>query len=243
MDRKRSLVFLLTFVFLPACANKASGDGTAKSTTSAESASTSASSSRATATTTGTASAANPASSAPKPPGWESAKECDEAGIPEASKDKFKEVKNTLGAIVRGSESAYEREQLSTQLLDGQQGNVLTHALCLSSVPSLDAVPKGTKELAKPAIFEKGDDSSGWRCLRFSLSDPSYFQYKYTKGSGYLGPVRGLPDPGPDGFEASAVGDLNGDGKTSLFTRVGVVNNVTHTVKVSKQLYCADPAE
>ena len=38
------------------------------------------------------------------------------------------------------------------------------------------------------------------------------------------------PDPGPDGFEASAEGDIDGNGKTSLFTRVGKVDKKTQTL-------------
>jgi type IV pilus assembly protein PilA len=117
------------------------------------------------------------------------------------------------------------------------------HVLCPSSEPTLASVPKGTKELASRDVFEHAPQTNGWACLRFELSDPTYYQYKYTKGSGYLGPARGLPDPGPDGFEASAVGDLDGNGKTSLFTMVGVVNKETKAVLLSTDVYCSDPGE
>jgi hypothetical protein len=35
---------------------------------------------------------------------------------------------------------------------------------------------------------------------------------RYRIGGNYKGPARGDPDPGPNGFEVSAEGDLDGDG-------------------------------
>ncbi len=72
--------------------------------------------------------------------------------------------------------------------------------------------------------FETGDDKAGWRCLKFSMTQPHYYQYGYTVGGPYKGPAVGGPDPGPNGFEAWAVGDLDGDGVTSLFTRTGKID-------------------
>ena len=61
-------------------------------------------------------------------------------------------------------------------------------------------------------------------------------------GGGYLGPQRGGPDPGPDGFEVAAEGDLDGDGETSLFTRVGKLNPDTGEIEVFP-LFIADEFE
>lgn len=75
------------------------------------------------------------------------------------------------------------------------------------------------------------------------VESPIYFQYRYTRGAGYVGPSRGLPNPGPDGFEVAAIGDLDGDGRTSIFTRFGTVDRERGELKLSTQFYCEDPGE
>ena len=96
---------------------------------------------------------------------------------------------------------------------------------CKSATPVPATPPSGVKYQPVPtgADYDTGDAESGWRCLKFSMNTPQYFQYGYTVGGPYLGPKHGGPDPGPNGFEAWAVGDLDGDGVTSLFTATGKV--------------------
>lgn len=130
---------------------------------------------------------------------------------------KTAEAKNTIGAITRGAAASYERELLSP-------AGALTHALCGAAQPVPAQVPSGMKYMPLNTAghdFESGDATHGWRCLRFSINSPIYYQYEYRVGGGYKGPARGCPDPGPNGFEVSAEGDLDGNGKTSLFTRTG----------------------
>ncbi len=126
------------------------------------------------------------------------------------------EAKSTTGAIARGAVAAWEREHPAARSV--------VHRLCESASPVPADVPKAAKYEPSPQPgkdFLTGDDSKGWRCLRFELSSPMRFRYDYRAGGGYKGPARGGPDPGPRGFEASAEGDLDGDGKTSLFTITG----------------------
>jgi hypothetical protein len=133
---------------------------------------------------------------------------------------KTAEAKNTIGAITRAAVAAYERESFA-----GALGSPVLHKLCKSapSVPS--AVPRGVKYASQSSDWQTGDDLTGWRCLKFEMSSPQYFRYTYTQGGPYLGPARGGPDPGPDGFEVAAEGDLDGNGKTSLFTRIGKIDS------------------
>jgi hypothetical protein len=140
---------------------------------------------------------------------------------------KTAEAKNTMGAITRAAVAAYERERT---LPDGS----ITHRLCGSapSVPS--SVPRGTKYQPR-SDFETGDGDNGWKCLYFALSEPIRFRYTYTRGGPYKGPARGGPDPGPNGFEVAAEGDLDGNGVTSLFTRIGQVRG--GSVVVSTELF------
>jgi type IV pilus assembly protein PilA len=244
MTRSSKLTLVIASLMLCQCGDKKSP--AAASTTSSDAAPTK-SSAKPSASSPHAASSEKPPASSGKL-GWEDAKPCDETGVDYLSATKTSEAKNALGAIVRGAQASYEREQMPTELLgDGEVGTQLTHALCKSSTAVPVDVISGKKyqpDETPGKDFDTGDrNTAGWKCLRFSMSDPIYYQYKYTQGSGYVGPARGLPDPGPDGFEASATGDLDGNGKTSLFTIVGVVNKTTRTVKVSTSLYCADPGE
>jgi hypothetical protein len=148
---------------------------------------------------------------------------------------KSSEARNTVAAIARGAAASYEREGI-----DG------AHRFC-SSAPSVPAgVPSGRKYQPNSADgqdFRSGDASTGWRCLKFELTTPHYYQYSYRQGGDYLGPARGGPDPGPFGFEAAAVGDLDGDGVTSLFTRTGRIDPRTGNVVLSPELFVADERE
>jgi hypothetical protein len=151
---------------------------------------------------------------------------------------KTAEAKNTVGAIARAAVTAYEREDLQAQ--------AIVHRLCKSAIAVPTRVPAGTKyapSTAGKVDFETGDDRAGWRCLRFAMTDPHYYQYEYRQGGPYKGPARGGPDPGPNGFEVSAEGDLDGNGKTSLFTRIGTIDPKTHSVKVSTEIFISDEFE
>lgn len=170
-------------------------------------------------------------------------RECEMEGLAYLDRAKITEALNTLGALVRDAQAAYERERTPTNILgDGSPEAQFTHDLCKSSSVVPLEVPRGGKTQPSATDFG-GDAETGWKCLKFVIESPIYFQYRYTRGSGYLGPSRGLPNPGPDGFEVSAIGDLDGDGRTSIFTRHGVVNRETSTLTVSTQVFCEDPDE
>jgi len=149
---------------------------------------------------------------------------------------KTSEAKNTVGAISRGATAAYERESV------GHDG----HRLCKSAAPVPAFVPRSKKY--QPATqpgsdYDTGDRETGWRCLKFSLTQPHYYQYSYNAGGNYKGPARGGPDPGPNGFEVAAEGDLDGDGKTSLFTRIGTLDPQTGYLKIGSQIFIVDEFE
>ncbi len=149
---------------------------------------------------------------------------------------KTAEAKNVVGAISRAAVAAYERESLSAQ------GSV-SHRLCKSAPPVPAKVPANAKYAPSDTDYGGGDDERGWRCLKFAMSSPQYYQYEYRQGGPYKGPARGGPDPGPGGFEISAEGDLDGNGKTSLFTRTGKVDPKTGSIRLSTELFVADEFE
>lgn len=132
---------------------------------------------------------------------------------------KTSEAKNTIGAIARGARASYEREPFA------EGSETASHALCKSAIAVPSFVPAGVKyQPATSADFDTGDRDTGWKCLRFSMTQPFYYQYHYQQGAGYLAAAA---SPGPDGYEAAARGDLDGDGDTSLFSVTGRVTSGT----------------
>ena len=132
---------------------------------------------------------------------------------------KSAEAKTTIGAIAREAAAAYEREQEP----DRTGG---AHRLCETGnpVPASMTSVKGMKyqpSSAPGADFNAGSATTGWPCLKFTMVSPMYYRYQYHKGSGYLAPSVA---PGPNGFEASAQGDLDGNGAFSTFARTGTVS-------------------
>ena len=148
---------------------------------------------------------------------------------------KTAEAKNTIGGITRAAAAAYERETYSNELLpDGASSAVTMHALCGSALAFVPAAPPANKKYQPQTgdnlDFNTGDQLNGWKCLKFQMSEPIYYQYTYNKGSG----VCGAGAPGT-GFETCAKGDLDGNGTFSTFARSADVRN--GSVVVSTELY------
>ena len=57
------------------------------------------------------------------------------------------------------------------------------------------------------------------------------------------GAARGGPDPGPNGFEVAAEGDLDGDGKTSLITITAAIDPITGRLEVAPTVFAVDELE
>jgi hypothetical protein len=151
-------------------------------------------------------------------------------------KAKSAEARNYLGILARSVVAAYERERLDAK------GTV--HKLCKSATPVPAVVPAAKKYMPSDTPgedFSRGDASTGWACLGFDSLGPVYYQYDYRAGGNYKGPKRGGPNPGKDGFEVSAEGDLDGDGTTSLFTRTGKIEKGTLTLDT--QIFVSDELE
>src|SRR5262249_48881357 len=111
-----------------------------------------------------------------------------------------------------------------------------------SAVPVPAAVPRGvTYQPRAGADFDSGDPTTGWRCLKFALTEPFPCQLTYRAGGNYKGPKRGGPDPGPNGFEAAGECDGNGDGRTGLISRIGQVRN--DTVVLATEVFVVDEKE
>ncbi|WP_437539343.1 prepilin-type N-terminal cleavage/methylation domain-containing protein [Sorangium sp. So ce726] len=147
---------------------------------------------------------------------------------------KTSEAKNTVGAITRGAAAAYERETSASQILaGGGTSAAASHELCDSAAAAVPAaIPQGTKYQPNSAAgqdFNNGSAVLGWPCLKFTISQPIYYQYQYLRGANNThAALTGAPAVGAGllGFEASAVGDIDGDGTAfSGFARGGTISN------------------
>jgi type IV pilus assembly protein PilA len=146
---------------------------------------------------------------------------------------KTAEAKNTIGGIAAAAAAAYERETADNEMLaDGATSKVSLHSLCASAAGRVPAATPGAKKYqpstADGVDFNSGNTTTGWKCLKFSMTEPIYYSYAYVTGTG-----SNLAGATAAGFEASAVGDLNGDAAgsvapgptTSFFARGADVRN------------------
>jgi type IV pilus assembly protein PilA len=159
---------------------------------------------------------------------------------------KSAEAKNTIGAISRSAQAAFERQLANSLIKDnGASESSGDRALCETAIPVPGSLAQvaGAKYQPKTAPtedFNQGDDLVGWKCLRFSMSDPISYQYWYTKGDAPLTSAANGPVP-PDiaqGYEAGAKGDTDNDGVPSYFALHGVVSN--GQLKRSTALFISD---
>jgi type IV pilus assembly protein PilA len=118
------------------------------------------------------------------------------------------EAKNNLGRMGKDAVAAYQRESMDATLMAANADTPAVHRLCATAAANPTAVPPGTKAQPNPALWKS---DPGWRCLRFSLNDPVYYQYSYAAN------VSGGT------FTASATGDLDGDTTSSAWTYSGAM--------------------
>jgi type IV pilus assembly protein PilA len=112
------------------------------------------------------------------------------------------EAKNNLGRMGKDAVAAYEREQMAGTLLAADAAADATHVLCGASSQVPADVPSGEKIQPDPDAWD-GTATAGWKCLRFSVNSPVYYQYQYTLGTA------------ANTFVTTATGDLDGDGDAS----------------------------
>jgi type IV pilus assembly protein PilA len=159
---------------------------------------------------------------------------------------KSAEARNTIGAINRAAVAAYERELMPSELLPGGNTSVqVTHTLCDSSITvPISGPPKGRKYQPKidpGSDYATGDATTGWKCLRFSMDQPHYYAYRYTRGSSFS-LAKSLTAPSGMAWASEAQGDLNGDGAFfSEFAGIGGVEN--GFAKIATTLLEANPDE
>ncbi len=150
---------------------------------------------------------------------------------------KSAEARNALGIMASGAVAQYEKESMSSNVLQQTTSAAISRQLCLSaskSVPSSPGFIAGRKYQSSDADWEVDKaGGSGFSCLKFRLDEPQYYMYSYT--------VAGSAMPGSS-FTAAAEGDLNGDGVLSLFALSGSINS-SFTVNVAPNMIEVRPDE
>lgn len=143
---------------------------------------------------------------------------------------KTAEARNAIGAINRAAVGAYEREKLDAQLLSpGEQSGTASHNLCAASIQVPLTAPQGKKYQPQTAVnldYDNGTTQAGWKCLKYSMTEPTYFSYKYTTGA--TTDITATPAnktvTGAN-WIVGAAGDLDGDATTSLIKGSGSISN------------------
>ena len=112
------------------------------------------------------------------------------------SSAKTAEAMNTIGHVGKISVEAHE----------AREGTYCPSAT--SPVPADTRMIRGRKYQSDDKDwFRDKSANAGFSCLKFEMTQPQYYQYDY-RSTGHT-------------FETTARGDLNGDGKLSLFTLRG----------------------
>jgi type IV pilus assembly protein PilA len=137
------------------------------------------------------------------------------------------EVKNTLGQISKDAVSAYEMERSDDVLSQGAGGTAVNRKLCPSArnpVPKVESDVSGRKYMSSPTEWTS---DTGWKCLRFEMYSPQYYQYNYTSDS--------------SSFKAIGRGDLNGN---SVFSRFEIEGRVQDgSLRVAPSILETNPEE
>jgi len=157
---------------------------------------------------------------------------------------KTSEAKNTIGAISRAAQAAYERENAaSEEVAEGTESKGASHDLCGTATIVPANVPAGKKYqplTTNGKDFDSGDMTTGWKCLKFSMTQPHYYQYHYTKNTAAANSTNPAKCAA-NCYETQAVGDLDGDTLTAQFSQTGIITN--GELKKATQIHIKDEYE
>ncbi len=123
------------------------------------------------------------------------------------------EARNAIGQIAKAAVNSFEEEHVPTEMLAaGAAGTKSSHMVCgtaTKTVPSaLTSVSnKKYQSSVKAGVdWGAGDQTTGWPCLKFSLTEPQYFLYGYNAKQ----------TANANSFAGYAQGDLKGTGAVTL---------------------------
>jgi type IV pilus assembly protein PilA len=130
------------------------------------------------------------------------------------SNAKSAEARNALGQMAKDAAAAYERDSTNQASVAGGQLSNTSRNLCASASASVPAAITSVtaRKYQSTATDWNADHATkaGFYCLKFVIDEPQYYMYSYlaqaTAGTGAA-----------NSFTASAQGDLDGNGVSSLF--------------------------
>jgi type IV pilus assembly protein PilA len=171
---------------------------------------------------------------------------------------KSAEATNTIGKINERAVAGYEEENNTAELaVQGNSGSASTHQLCISSANSVPlAVTSVANKKYQPdtrtatADYNTGASSGiargGWKCLKFEMTQPQYYQYGYATGTAApIGMVFGAGAPGvpATGWNVLANGDLDADTNLSSFMTGGDIDATSKKPITFTQVHVVEPEE
>ncbi len=139
---------------------------------------------------------------------------------------KTAEARNSLGKMSKDASTAFAREGMAATILNPGESTGIINRLCAgtsNTVPKGKTSIQGKKYQSGSDEWNTGDSNTGWRCLKFAMTDPQYFMYNYSAVS---------PTTSSGSFIASANGDLNGNGTLSTFQITGKIDTSKGTAEV-----------
>jgi type IV pilus assembly protein PilA len=150
---------------------------------------------------------------------------------------KSTEATNAVGRMARDAVTAYERENMASKMLKSGKSVAASKQLCSSAsrtVPQNASKVKGKKYQSNPAEWERdaSKSSKGFACLKFSMTGPQYFLYRYKTNSTN---ATKLAKAGAT-FDAIAEGDLDGDGERS---EIKMAAKIRSTASGAPELFLA----
>jgi type IV pilus assembly protein PilA len=128
------------------------------------------------------------------------------------SNAKTAEARMSVGRLAKDAQLAYEKETVAQGTVDITKTADIAHKLCSAAtkVPAADADIANKKYQSSPQDWLSAPLANGapggWNCLKFTMSDPQYFQYEYTTTTD---PLVAAADGHT--FTATAHGNLDGD--------------------------------
>jgi type IV pilus assembly protein PilA len=159
---------------------------------------------------------------------------------------KSSEAKQNVGAISRGATASFEREQAPSESVnEGNKSSAVSSRLCGTAVMVPLDVPKAKKyqpSTKNGEDYETGDAQTGWMCLHYQMTQPTYYQYAYTKDGSPIAPSNPAKCLAAC-YEAAARGDLNANGIHSVFARTGHINTASGKLKASSQVFVENEFE
>lgn len=156
------------------------------------------------------------------------------------------EALNNVGRMAKDAASAYQRETTDSKILKRGKSADVRHHLCVSA--SRD-VPRNVRSVRGRAYRASNQEwtrdaskpGKGFACLKFSVSGPQYYQYRYKTSRGNFAQSWKAGTT----FTATARGDLDGDRVRSDFSLQGrvVVEDGVYTLKTAPSVKEVRPDE